>query len=174
MVFFGKEKNNLTFAKVDNDKRMLVSPALIPNKQIFRYDPNTDTYAVISQDTKARSPAYVDITPLRSDSKLVIQSKCHTRMQSAPGCSFGIDYSTNSGGSWTALSGMATRSGTALDFFYKGEALNHHYTSHITTYIDSFTGTRRFSPWGQGWGSGTWELSYGHGEHSITIFEIAT
>ena len=34
-VYFGKEKNNLTFAKVDEEKRMLVSPALIPNKQIF-------------------------------------------------------------------------------------------------------------------------------------------
>tara|TARA_R100000544_G_scaffold35054_1_gene22182 strand:- start:1517 stop:2413 length:897 start_codon:yes stop_codon:yes gene_type:complete len=42
-VFFGKEKNNLTLAKVDEEKRMLVSPALIPNKQIFRYDPNTDS-----------------------------------------------------------------------------------------------------------------------------------
>ena len=42
-VFFGKEKNNLTFAKIDEEKRMLVSPALIPNKQIFRYDPNTDS-----------------------------------------------------------------------------------------------------------------------------------
>ena len=42
-VFFGKEKNNLTFAKVDEEKRMLVSPALIPNKHIFRYDPNTDS-----------------------------------------------------------------------------------------------------------------------------------
>tara|TARA_R110002020_G_scaffold424388_2_gene633569 strand:- start:2292 stop:2906 length:615 start_codon:yes stop_codon:yes gene_type:complete len=41
-VFFGKEKENLTFAKVDEEKRMLVSPALIPNKQIFRYDPNKD------------------------------------------------------------------------------------------------------------------------------------
>lgn len=42
-VFFGKEKNNLTFAKVDEEKRMLVSPALIPNKQIFRYNPQTDS-----------------------------------------------------------------------------------------------------------------------------------
>ena len=33
----------MTFAKVDEEKRMLVSPALIPNKQIFRYDPNTDS-----------------------------------------------------------------------------------------------------------------------------------
>jgi len=53
LVFFGKEKNNLTFAKVDEEKRMLVSPALIPNKQIFRYDPNTDSeyYVYFSPDT---------------------------------------------------------------------------------------------------------------------------
>jgi len=52
-VFFGKEKNNLTFAKVDEEKRMLVSPALIPNKQIFRHDPNTDSdyYVYFSKDT---------------------------------------------------------------------------------------------------------------------------
>tara|TARA_R110000824_G_scaffold383065_2_gene576440 strand:- start:2986 stop:3873 length:888 start_codon:yes stop_codon:yes gene_type:complete len=52
-VFFGKEKNNLTFAKVDEEKRMLVSPALIPNKQIFRYDPNTDSdyYVFFSPET---------------------------------------------------------------------------------------------------------------------------
>ena len=139
-----------------------------------RYDPNTDSYATISQDTKARSPAYAEITPLRSDSKLVIQAKCHTRMQNAYGASFGIDYSTDSGSTWTALSGMVNRNGSSLDFFYKGEARNHHYTSHMTTYIDSFSGSRRFSPWGQGWGTGTWELSYGHGEHSVVIFEIAT
>jgi len=52
-VFFGKEKNNLTLAKVDEEKRMLVSPALIPNKQIFRYDPNTDSdyYVYFSPET---------------------------------------------------------------------------------------------------------------------------
>jgi len=52
-VYFGKDKNNLTFAKVDEEKRMLVSPALIPNKQIFRYDPNTDNeyYVYFSPDT---------------------------------------------------------------------------------------------------------------------------
>tara|TARA_R100001015_G_C4634546_1_gene201245 strand:+ start:3133 stop:3855 length:723 start_codon:yes stop_codon:yes gene_type:complete len=52
-VYFGKEKNNLTFAKVDEEKRMLVSPALIPNKQIFRFDPNTDSeyYVYFSPET---------------------------------------------------------------------------------------------------------------------------
>jgi len=52
-VFFGKEKNNLTFAKVDEEKRMLVSPALIPDKQIFRHDPQTssDYYVYFSKST---------------------------------------------------------------------------------------------------------------------------
>tara|TARA_R110000744_G_scaffold178174_3_gene297126 strand:- start:4897 stop:5595 length:699 start_codon:yes stop_codon:yes gene_type:complete len=52
-VFFGKEKNNLTFAKVDEEKRMLISPALIPLKQIFRHDPQTqsDYYVYFSKDT---------------------------------------------------------------------------------------------------------------------------
>ena len=52
-IFFGKEKNNLTFSKVDEEKRMLISPALIPNKSIFRYDPNTDSeyYVWFSKST---------------------------------------------------------------------------------------------------------------------------
>jgi len=47
----------LTFAKVDEEKRMLVSPALIPNKQIFRYDPNTDSeyYVYFSKSTVAKA-----------------------------------------------------------------------------------------------------------------------
>ena len=52
-VYFGKEKNNLTLAKIDEEKRMLVSPALIPNKQIYRYDANTDSdyYVYFSPET---------------------------------------------------------------------------------------------------------------------------
>ncbi len=52
-VFFGKDKHNLTFSKIDEEKKMLISPALIPNKQIFRYNPNTDSeyYVYFSKDT---------------------------------------------------------------------------------------------------------------------------
>ena len=52
-VFFDKSKNNLTLAKVDEEKRMLVSPALIPNKQIYRYDADKDQdyYVFFSKDT---------------------------------------------------------------------------------------------------------------------------
>jgi len=56
-VYFGKEKNNLTFAKVDEEKRMLISPALIPLKQIFRHDPQTssDYYVWFSKETVAKA-----------------------------------------------------------------------------------------------------------------------
>ena len=56
-VFFGKEKNNLTFAKVDEEKRELIAPALIPNKQIYRYDANSDSdyYVYFSKYCKKRS-----------------------------------------------------------------------------------------------------------------------
>lgn len=62
MVFFGKEKNNLTFAKTDEEKQLLVSPALIPNKQIFRYNPATDEdyYVYFSKATvKQASELYL-------------------------------------------------------------------------------------------------------------------
>lgn len=61
-VYFNKAKNNLTFAKVDEDKRLLVSPALIPNKQIYRYDANTDQdyYVYFTQKTvKQASEMYL-------------------------------------------------------------------------------------------------------------------
>jgi hypothetical protein len=52
-VYFNKEKSNLTLAKVDEEKRMLISPALIPNKNIIRYDANTDSeyYVWFSKET---------------------------------------------------------------------------------------------------------------------------
>ena len=52
-VFFNKSKNTLTLAKTDDEKRMLISPALIPNKNIFRFDPNTNTeyYVYFSKKT---------------------------------------------------------------------------------------------------------------------------
>ena len=52
-VYFNSEKNNLTFAKVNEEQRLLVSPALIPYKQIYRYDANKDKnyYVYFTADT---------------------------------------------------------------------------------------------------------------------------
>jgi hypothetical protein len=48
-----KEKSNLTLAKVDEEKKIIISPALIPNKNIIRYDANTDSeyYVWFSKET---------------------------------------------------------------------------------------------------------------------------
>ena len=53
MVYMSKAKNNLTLAKVDEDKRELISPALIPDKNIYRYDADSDSdyYVYFSKDT---------------------------------------------------------------------------------------------------------------------------
>ena len=52
-VYFNNNKANLTFAKVNEEKRLLVSPALIPYKQIYRYDANKDKnyYVYFTADT---------------------------------------------------------------------------------------------------------------------------
>ena len=73
-VYFGKEKNNLTFAKVDEEKRMIISPALIPNKQIFRYNPNTDSeyYVYFSPDTVRKASEPVSYTHLTLPTKRIV------------------------------------------------------------------------------------------------------
>ena len=52
-IYFNKAKNNLTLAKLDEEKRMLVSPALIPLKNIYRYDAEKDQdyYVFFSKET---------------------------------------------------------------------------------------------------------------------------
>ena len=53
MVYMSKAKNNLTLAKIDTEKREIISPALIPLKSIYRYDADTDSdyYVYFSKDT---------------------------------------------------------------------------------------------------------------------------
>ena len=52
-VYFNATENNLTLAKVNEEERLLVSPALIPYKQIYRYDANKDRnyYVYFTADT---------------------------------------------------------------------------------------------------------------------------
>ena len=56
-VFFNKQKNNLTLAKETKEERVLISPALIPNKQIYRYnaDEDKDFYVYFSEATIRRA-----------------------------------------------------------------------------------------------------------------------
>lgn len=43
-VYFNKQENTLTLSKIDEDKRLIVSPALIPYKQIYRYNERKDAH----------------------------------------------------------------------------------------------------------------------------------
>ena len=61
-VYLNKKKNNLTLAKTDDEKRILYSPALIPNKQIYRFDAITgqEYYVYFTKDTvKKASEMYL-------------------------------------------------------------------------------------------------------------------
>ena len=133
--------------------------------QRTEYDPNVDSYTAVAASTLASPPYTLSFTPKFATSKLFIQTEMHTRMANATGCTFGI-YRDN-----VKIPGMVTRDG--MDFFYKGEALNHHYTGRCECIIDAnSTSATVFKTWGQGW-DGSWEISYGHGRHSITVMEIA-
>jgi len=56
MVYMSKAKNNLTLAKIDSEKQEIISPALIPLKNIYRYNADTDSdyYVYFSKDTVKR------------------------------------------------------------------------------------------------------------------------
>ena len=61
-VYMDKQKKNLTMSKVDEFAREIISPALIPDKNIFRYDANTDEefYVYFSKATvKKASEMYL-------------------------------------------------------------------------------------------------------------------
>ena len=61
-VYFNATENNLTLAKINEEKRLLVSPALIPYKQIYRYDANKDRnyYVYFTAETvRKAAEAYI-------------------------------------------------------------------------------------------------------------------
>jgi len=65
---FSKEKK-YSFAKVDQDKQIIVGPAMVPNKKILRYNEENDTYfnCFFSQDT------------IRKCSELFLKNSNHTK-----------------------------------------------------------------------------------------------
>lgn len=163
-----------TNSRISGDTGSIIVPGMIVQVQFKRYDPNTDQYTEVAQNTKAYSDfGEMSFTPKFSNSKLYLSSSLHVRLNPNFGCTFGIDEVLN--GVTTGLDGMAYRSGTSLDFFYKGESANHHYTGRCVAYINAgSTATRSYKLWA--WGvneGGVWELSYGHGEHSLMIMEVA-
>ena len=61
-MVFNKEDMNITMARVDEDKRIITGPALVPNKKIVRFDRQTNEkfYVFFSEDTvKKASEKYL-------------------------------------------------------------------------------------------------------------------
>jgi hypothetical protein len=134
--------------------------------QHTRYDPNTDTYTTVSGNTVALSDFTMTFTPKYPTSKLYISSRMHVRIVNATGCWFGI---TRDG---VDLDGMGYL-GWTKDFYYKGDSVNHHYTGHCEAFIDAVSTTPSVFRLKARGADNTWEISYGHGEHCMTIMEIA-
>jgi len=67
-VALNKQKAQLQFTKIDEDKRLLIAPALVPNKQIFRMDDDGSDYHVFfSKETiKKASELYMKRNHLQS------------------------------------------------------------------------------------------------------------
>jgi hypothetical protein len=61
-VYLNKKKNNLVLAKTIDEQRLLISPALIPNKQIYRFDETSgqEYYVYFTEETvKKASEMYL-------------------------------------------------------------------------------------------------------------------
>ena len=155
----------LTNAQLPTLDYSILPPGSVIQTQHYRYDTNADSYDTIGEQVLALSPLVATFTPRFASSKLHIKAAMHVRVITPPGITFGINRDG------VALDGMVNRNGK--DFFYKGDSVNHHYTTNVEAYVDAGSiSPTTFRVWGQGWGSGTWEISYGHGEHCITVMEI--
>jgi hypothetical protein len=67
-VALNKQKQQIEFKKIDEDKRLLIAPALVPNKQIFRIaDDGSDYHVFFSKETiKKASELYMKRNHLQS------------------------------------------------------------------------------------------------------------
>jgi hypothetical protein len=142
------------------------APGTVIQFGFSRYDPNGDIYTTVAIDTELVSDVSLTFTPKFASSKLFVISRYHARMIDANGVTFGIKRD----GSY--VDGMYQRN--SLDFFFKGDSVNHHYTGKCEAYLDAnSTSATTFTIWASGWSGGTWERSYAFGEHSIAVMEIA-
>lgn len=142
-----------------------VSPGSIVQVAYNRYDPGADTYISVAVNTEAKSEVTLTMTPKFANSKLLVIARMHTRFINAYGVAFGL-YRDN-------VKQQGQVNVEANDFNYKGSTENHHYTGFILNHLDAgSTNPTTFQPWAMGRDNGTWEVSYGWGEHSITVMEI--
>lgn len=133
-----------------------------------RYNTNDDSYTTVADNTLYTLPYTLTYTPKYSNSTLQIEWVAQLRTINSSGAALQIYQD----GVLIPTSGGAYEN---VDMFYKGDAVNHHLnyrgrqwvTAGKTTPIVFSAMVRNFS-----WG-GTFEVSYGWGQHMVMVTEFS-
>lgn len=123
-----------------------------------------DTYVSIADATNYDTPVSLSMTPKYANSKLVIFAQCQTRSDGG----FGMSAYLKRDGSFVNPS----QNRSSLDFYYKGEARNHHFEIRVFTSVSAnstsaTTFTLGITPY-----AGVGEFNYGWGSNYIQVWEI--
>ena len=131
----------------------------------YKYPSVSDSYTTISGGTAYQTPISVTITPKFATSKLVIHAEAQTRTVAGYGTTLGIKRDG------TYINGSLNYN--SLDFFYKGDSVNHHKQMiGNTSVIAGSTSATTFTVWITPY-SDTGEWNTGWGNNYIQVWEIA-
>jgi hypothetical protein len=124
-----------------------------------------DTYVSIADATNYDTPVSITFTPKFASSKLIIFAQCQTRSDGG----FGMSAYLKRDGTFVNPS----QNRSSLDFYYKGEARNHHFQIRVFTSVaaastNATTFTLGITPY-----AGVGEFNYGWGSNYIQVWEIA-
>ena len=184
-IALNKQQKELEFAKVDEDKRLLIAPALIPNKQIFRLDDDgSDYYVYFSKDTiKKCSELYMKRNHLQSatlEHETEIEGLCVVESWVKE---FTIDKSVKYGfehcpvGTWFVT--MRVDNDEIWNKVKEGEILGFSIEGFFTDKLSKFAKVRKNKDCSDGFehqmNDGSWmcgkSMEYSHEEGSIQMIK---
>ena len=184
-IALNKQQKELEFAKVDEDKRLLIAPALIPNKQIFRLDDDgSDYYVYFSKDTiKKCSELYMKRNHLQSatlEHETEIEGLCVVESWVKE---FAIDKSVKYGfehcpvGTWFVT--MRVDNDEIWNKVKEGEILGFSIEGFFTDKLSKFAKVRKNKDCSDGFehqmNDGSWmcgkSMEYSHEEGSIQMIK---
>lgn len=131
----------------------------------YKYPSTSDTYVTISGGTAYQTAISVTITPKFATSRLVIHAEAQTRTVAGFGTTLGIKRDG------VYINGSINYN--SLDFFYKGDSVNHHKQMiGNTSVLANSTAATTFTVWITPY-SDTGEWNTGWGNNYIQVWEIA-
>ena len=134
-----------------------------------RYNTGDDSYTTVADNTLYTLPYTLTYTPKYASSILQIEWVCQMRTINSAGAALQIYRD----GVLIPTSGGAYEN---VDMFYKGDAINHHlnyrgrqWVTAGSTNPTTFSAMVRSFSWG-----GTFEVSYGWGQHLAFVTEFSS